>query len=235
MKPKILFCASSMLILLVACGNEPADLPPPAEETDADTVPSVESAPAPADILATEGVNSGRYELETTHASLVWTVSHNGLSKYTARFTDFDVALDLDAADPAASNVTAAINPVSIRTDHPSGPDWDTTLGSDEKWFNAGAFPEISYKSTGIDLTSDNTGTISGELTLLGITKSVPLNVTYNGTRNFPWYGERDVVGFSATASLRRSDFGMLYLLPDIGDDVTIQIEAEFVEAEPTG
>ena len=60
----------------------------------------------------------------------------------------------------------------------------------------------------------------------------MPLSVSFNGVRNFAWYGERDVIGFSATATLKRSDFGMTALLPAIGDEVTIIIEAEFVEVE---
>lgn len=216
--------------LLAACGETA-----PAEPTPRpDTSPAVMASASP-NVLVVEEVSTGNYALEKTHASLIWTVSHNGLSKYTSRFTDFDVELSLNAANPASSSVLATINPLSVRTDHPSGEDWDTTLGADEKWFNGAAFPEISYTSKSIELTGRNTGTVTGELSLLGISQIVPLDVTFNNVRNFPWYGERDVIGFSATASLKRSDFGMLALLPDIGDDVSISIEVELVEAEQSG
>lgn len=216
---------------LVGCGSPASqDVPEPAPVLTSE--PQANVAPTTADTLADLGVNAGTYALDKGHASLVWTVSHNGLSKYTARFTDFDATIELDTETPAASRLTASINPLSVRTDHPSGPDWDTTLATDAKWFNADAFPEITYTSTGIRDFDHMSAVIDGELSLLGVTRPVALNVTMNGVRNFPWFGERDVIGFSATATLTRSDFGMLSLLPDIGDDVSIQLEVEFVQAE---
>ena len=211
------------MTVLFACGDtsETPVAPPAApDSTSAST------------LLVDDEVDAGIYNLEKTHASLIWTVSHNGLSKYTARFTEFDTIIDLVPDDPAASTVTAVINPSSVRTDHPSGEDWDTTLGQDEKWFNGVAFPEITFSSTGIDLTGDRTAIVTGELSLLGITQSVPLEVTYNGMRNFARYGDLDVIGFSATANLKRSDFGMTALLPAIGDEVEVTIEIELIQAE---
>ena len=215
--------------MLAACSGAEQSVD---QETPTQPQTTVTEAVTPQSILEREGVNSGTYNLEKTHASLIWKVSHNGLSNYTARFTDFDAQIMLDAGAPAAASLTARINPLSVRTDHPSGPDWDQTLRSDEKWFNAENFSEITYRSTGIDMTGDKTGIVNGELTLLGITQQVPLSVSFNGVRNFAWYGERDVIGFSATATLKRSDFGITALLPAIGDEVTIIIEAEFLGAE---
>ena len=222
--------ASLARACLVACGAETADTPaaPTAQAPEATT--QAASSPLPNPLLAE--VSSANYVLDPGHASLVWKVSHNGLSNYTARFTEFSANLDFNAADPAASRLVATINPLSVRTDHPSGPDWDTTLRTDEKFFNANAFPEITYTSSGITLTGEDTGIIIGELSLLGVTAQVPLNVTFNGVRNFAWFGERDVIGFSGTASLKRSDFGMSALLPNIGDEISITLEAEFIESE---
>lgn len=212
-------------ILLAACGAETASEPMPV-------------APPPAPV-ATPSINplladvaSAVYTVEPTHASVVWSVSHNGLSNYTARFTDFSAELAFNSEAPASSTLSATINPLSVRTDHPEGPDWDTTLGTDEKWFNAGAFPVITYTSTDVTLTGDTTGIVHGDLTFLGVTKQVPLTVTFNGVRNFAWYGERDVIGFSATANFNRSDFGLTALLPGIGDEITLTIETEFLQAE---
>jgi len=219
---------ATAVALVAACGAEPASetTPPPTEETP---------APAPAAVETVSPlleVSSAAYAIEPTHASVVWSVSHNGLSNYTARFMDFSAALIFNAEDPTLSTLTASINPLSVRTDHPEGPDWDTTLGTDEKWFNATAFPAITYASTGVTLTGETTGIVQGDLTFLGVTKQVPLSVTFNGLRNFAWFGERDVIGFSATATLKRSDFGMTALLPGIGDEVTLTIETEFLQAE---
>ncbi|MEL7129851.1 MAG: YceI family protein [Pseudomonadota bacterium] len=175
--------------------------------------------------------NSGTYELEKSHAFLTWRVSHNGLSKYTARFTDFDATIAFDPENPVASSVTATVNPMSIETNHPTNENWNTTLATDDKWLNGDEFPEITFQSTGVEQTGEFTGIITGDLTLLGVTKSIQLDATYNGTGNAPWYGTRDLIGFSATGTLKRSDFGMVALLPNIGDEVEIIIEAEFLEA----
>ena len=215
---------------ITACNSEPAPEPTPPPSSEEELASSVPAAPPTAAVLLE--VSSADYAIEPTHASVVWSVSHNGLSSYTARFTDFTAALAFNAEDPAGSTLTASINPLSVRTDHPDGPDWDTTLGTDEKWFNAAAYPAITYASTGVTLTGETTGIVQGDLTFLGITKQVPLSVTFNGVRNFAWYGERDVIGFSATATFKRSDFDLTALLPGIGDEVTLTIETEFLQAE---
>ena len=227
--------ASGVLLCLGACGADTSDSvveTAAVKDVAVETAEQAATTTTPAETLAELGVNAGTYQLDEGHAFLTWTVSHNGLSKYTARFTDFDAAIELDTDNPAASRLTASVNPLSVRTDHPSGPDWDTTLATDAKWFNAEAFPEITYTSTAITGLNGMSGKIEGELSLLGVSYPVDLDMTLNGVRNFPWYGERDVIGFSASATLKRSDFGMLALLPDIGDEVAIELEVEFVQAE---
>ena len=174
--------------------------------------------------------STGTYELEKSHASLTWKVKHNGLSNYTARFTDFDATIEFNPENPVASSVSASINPLSVKTDHPNGDNWDNTLGTDKRWFNGDSFPAITFESTSVEKTGEFTGIISGNLTLLGVTKEVQLDATYNGTGNAPWFGTRDIIGFSARGTLKRSDFGMDALLPNIGDEVEVIIEAEFVE-----
>jgi len=174
--------------------------------------------------------SGGNYQLEKTHAFLTWRVKHNGLSNYTARFTDFDASISFDPENPVQSSVIATINPLSVETDHPTDDGWNNKLATDGKWFDGENFPQIVFKSTSVEQTGEFTGIITGDLTLLGVTKEVKLNATYNGTGNAPWFGTRDLIGFSATGSLKRSDFGMTALLPNIGDEVEIIIEAEFLE-----
>ena len=175
--------------------------------------------------------NSGTYELEKTHAFITWRISHNGLSKYTARFTDFDATIEFDPENPVASSVVASINPLSVETDHPTKREsWNNQIATDGKFLNGDEFPAITFESTRVEQTGEFTGIITGNLTLLGISKEVDLNATYNGTGNAPWFGARDLIGFSATATFNRSDFGMTALLPAIGDEIEVIIEAEFVE-----
>ena len=175
--------------------------------------------------------NSATYELEKTHAFITWRIKHNGLSNYTVRFTDFDATIEFDAENPVESSVTAVINPLSVETDHPTKrEDWNNQIATDRKFLNGEEFPTITFESTSVEQTGEFTGVISGNLTLLGVSKEVQLDATYNGTGNAPWFGARDIIGFSATATFNRSDFGMTALLPNIGDEIEVIIEAEFVE-----
>jgi len=174
---------------------------------------------------------SGAYKLEKTHASLTWRISHNGLSKYTARFTDFDAAIEFNPENPVESTVTATINPLSVETDHPTQREkWNGELATDNRFFNGDEFPEITFESTGVEATGEFTGIVTGNLTMLGVSVPVSLETTYNGTGNAPWFGPKDLIGFSARGTLNRSDFGMTALLPNIGDEVEVIIEAEFLQ-----
>ncbi|MEL6324238.1 MAG: YceI family protein [Pseudomonadota bacterium] len=171
------------------------------------------------------------YELEKSHAFLTWRISHNGLSKYTARFTDFDATIDFNPDNPVTSSVSATINPLSVETDHPTRADsWNAELATDDRFFNGDEFPEITFVSTGIEQTGEFTGIVTGDLTLRGVSLPVSLDVTYNGTGNAPWFGTRDLIGFSARGTFNRSDFGMTALLPNIGDEIEVIIEAEFLQ-----
>lgn len=173
---------------------------------------------------------AGTYTLDKTHASLIWKVSHLGLSDYTARFTDFDAKIDFDPQNPTESKVTAEINPMSIETDYPypEKKDFDTKLITSQDWFNAGEFPEITFTSTAIEQTGENTGTMTGTLDFLGVRKPVTLDVTFNKAMAKQPFSGQPALGFSARGTLMRSEWGMNTYVPNIGDEVEIIIEAEF-------
>ncbi|MEM7617142.1 MAG: YceI family protein [Pseudomonadota bacterium] len=173
---------------------------------------------------------AGTYELDETHASLIWRVSHLGLSQYTARFTDFDAEIIFDPKQPELSKVTAEINPTSIKTDYPypEKKDFDKKLIEGGEWFNSKEFPEIKFVSTDIKRNGDDTGVMTGNLTFLGVTKPVTLDVKFNGAMAKQPFSKKPALGFSATGSLKRSQWGMGTYVPNIGDEVEIIIEAEF-------
>jgi len=103
-----------------------------------------------------EGVATGLYELEKTHAFLTWTVKHNGISGYTVNFTDFDADLAFDAETPANSQLSVSINPLMMNTNYPDAEkkvDWETELATDARFMNAGEFPTITFASTSVDQT----------------------------------------------------------------------------------
>jgi polyisoprenoid-binding protein YceI len=176
---------------------------------------------------------AGEYKLDLSHASIVWKVSHLGLSNYVARFTEFDAAIDYNSTDIEKSQVTASINPMSIQTAYPNAAeeDFDNVLANEKGWFNANNFAAISFVSTSIDMVTEKTAVMKGNLTFLGVTKEVSLDVVFNGAMTKQPFTGKPTMGFSATTSIVRSNFGMNQYVPNIGDNVEIMIEGEFAHS----
>ncbi|WP_084397339.1 YceI family protein [Henriciella aquimarina] len=199
------------------------------------------AAPAVAE-KTLDGVADATYQLDPNHAFLTWTVVHNGLSEYTATFTDFNATLDFNPEEPTASSIEVTIDPMGLETNYPADykeghPDsqfdsWNEALSKDNRFLNGDQFSPITFVSTGSEKTGEYTGTVTGDLTFRGVTKPVTMDVTYNGTANLPWYGERDLVGFNATTTINRSDFGMDALQGMISDEVVIEFSGEFLQNE---
>ncbi|HEY8509524.1 MAG TPA: YceI family protein [Steroidobacteraceae bacterium] len=193
-----------------------------ADEKAANEVPLPSTAPVPA----------GDYRLDKAHATLLFRISHLGFSNYMARFTRFDAQLRFDPRNPTASSVQVTIDPRSIHAD--GAPDGFLGTLAGKEWLDAERYPQISYRSTKVESLGDNKLRISGELTLHGVTKPVTLNATYNGGYASHPFEPKARIGFSATGSLKRSDFGISAGLPlpgstfGVGDTVEIVIEAEF-------
>lgn len=173
---------------------------------------------------------AGIYVSDETHTSVTFKISHMGLSHYTARFAKAEAELNFDPADPTKSSVKASVDPTSIRTDYPypEKKNFDQELATGADWLNAGKFTSITFNSTRIEKTGDTTGKMYGDLTMLGVTKPVALDVTFNGAYAQHPMTKAPAMGFSAHGSLKRSDFGMTNFLPMIGDDVEVMIEIEF-------
>jgi polyisoprenoid-binding protein YceI len=171
----------------------------------------------------TTALKAGQYALDRSHAALVFKIDHLGFSQFIGRFERFDARLDFEAGNPEAASVEAVIDVTSLDV---ANDDFAKTL-MNESWFDAKAYPEARFRSTGIEKTSETKGRMTGELTLKGVTKPVTLDVVFNG-------GDRDllrgayVVGFSAKGSFDRGDFGVDKYGGVVGDRVDIEIEAEF-------
>ena len=182
-----------------------------------------------------DGVASGLYDLEKSHAFLTWTVRHNGISGYTVNFTDFDADLVFDAETPTNSQLSVTINPTALNTNYPDPArkaEWETEIANDARFLNAGEFPTITFVSTAVEQTGEFEGTVTGDLTFLGVTKPVTLDVSYGGVANPPWFGQRDVIGFTATTTLNRSEFGQNSMPGIVSDEVKIEFSGEFLQAE---
>jgi polyisoprenoid-binding protein YceI len=190
---------------------------------------------APAAFAQTANPPAGAYAMDKTHASLLWSMKHQGLSYYQARFTDFDIQLTFDAKDVTKSKVTATVKAASVETDFAktraagNTTDFNKEIATDERFLNGGKFPEAKFVSTKITKTTATTGKMTGDLTFLGVTKPVTFDITYVGDRNDP-RSQKHKVGFQAIGTLKRSEFGMTWGAPSQGDDIRLQIDAEFVQ-----
>jgi polyisoprenoid-binding protein YceI len=191
----------------------------------------VMAAVAPASAQLAVEVPAGTYKIDPTHASLHWRVSHLGLSNYTGRFVRFDATLVIDPAKPEAAKLEATVDPMSIRTDYPFADkkNFDKILAEDPKWFNVSLFDKATFKSTAVKMTGPKTADVTGDLTLLGVTKPVTLKTTFNGGMKEQPFAKKPALGFSAVGTIKRSDFGMTYLVPNVGDDIELILEVEFL------
>jgi polyisoprenoid-binding protein YceI len=191
------------------------------------------AGPALAQSAATQAP-AATYVVDKPHTSIQWKALHQGLAWYVARFTDFDITVDFNPADVSKSKVTATIDPKSVETDFAKTragnrtDDFNAELGNDARYFNAGKFPQITFASTAIAKTGDNTGKMTGNLTFLGVTKPVTLDVTYVGNRNDA-RSQKHKIGFSATGSFKRSDWGMPIGGP-VGDEIRVEIHTELIQ-----
>ena len=166
---------------------------------------------------------AGDYVLDRSHASLVARVSHMGFSRYTLRFTKLDAGFTYDPAAPEKTRITVSVDPTSLDTGSSS---FSKALANGATWLNAGAFPKITFTSTAVTPGIDGVGQVTGDLTFLGVTRPLVLDVHWNGVGPGLFGGTR--TGFSATAHIKRSDFGNKTDLPVVGDDVDFEIEVEF-------
>jgi len=179
--------------------------------------PAAASTPSrnPADLPA------GTYALDKKHASVTAKVMHLGVSLYTMRFDTFDGSFTYDPTHPEAANVRANVDATSLD----AGAGYSRKFA--DQFLDASRFPTVTFVSNKIVPGPDGrTGTMSGDLTLRGVTRPVTFDVTFGGVGKSLIFGT--VTGFSASAKIKRSDFGSNDLRNWVGDDVTITIEAEF-------
>lgn len=171
-------------------------------------------------------VPAGAYVLDARHASLTAKVAHlGGFSNYAMRFDKLSGGFTWDPADPAAAKATIRIDPASVHTGLPT---FDKELAG-PRWFNAAGHPAITFVSTRVDAGEGGRGKITGDLTFLGVTKPVTLDVTFNGVGP-GMMGTGTRLGFSGTGMIKRSDFGLTTSANAAGDEVMLDFEVEFTK-----
>lgn len=171
-------------------------------------------------------VQAGTYKLDPGHGKITWKVNHLGFSTYVGQFINVSADLTLDTANPSASTLTATVPLADVA---PNDDGLKAHLQTPD-FFNTAEFPTATFVATSIvvDREDPTEADVIGDLTLHGVTRPVTLEVQFNQAG--PSMGNTYKVGFDGEATIRRSDFGMSYGLPAIGDAVELHIEGEFVK-----
>jgi polyisoprenoid-binding protein YceI len=171
-------------------------------------------------------VIAGDYKVEPAHTRVQFTVSHMGFSDWYGDFAGASGSLSLDPSKPAASRVEISLPVASVSTTNAT---LDGELKSAD-WFDAARHPTIRFVSTEIVPQGRDRALVRGRLSFHGVTRPVTLAARFNGAGVNP-LSKTYTVGFNATTTIRRSDFGVKTYVPLIGDETEIRISAAFEKA----
>ena len=181
-------------------------------------------------ILATP-VAAAEYEIDSGHTEVRFIWSHAGVSEQSGKWGTVrgKVNFDREAPENISANIKVRSNSAVTGVD-----ELDDHLRS-SSFFKSRDYPEITFVSTGFTPTSDTTGTMTGDLTIVGITKPITLEVTLLHEGEHP-LGKRvkffrgNWLGIKATSALKRSDWGLDFLSPILSDDIRLEIQSEMRE-----
>ncbi len=177
-------------------------------------------------------IQAGAWEVDVTHSSVQFVVSHLTISKVRGEFTDFSGALTFDGKNLKDGSVTFAVKTASISTGNSNR---DDHLRSDD-FFNAEQFSEFKFVSRQVTPGEENKFQLIGELTIRDSTKVVSFDCVFNGLL-VTEHGKR--AGFSAETTINRQDFNVKFNKAletgglVVGNDVKLSLELEFVEKAP--
>lgn len=168
-------------------------------------------------------VQSGTYAIEPGHTQVGFSLLHFGFTYYSGAFSNVSGTLDLDAKTPSASKLSVTIPIASVQTTSDKLTD---ELKSDQ-WFDAAKFPNATFVSNAVKRIGKTDAIVTGNLTLHGVTKPETLKVHFVGAGINPM-DKNYTAGFEATATIKRSDFGVKMYVPYVGDDVKLHIAGAF-------
>jgi polyisoprenoid-binding protein YceI len=175
------------------------------------------------------GYEAATWNIDPVHSEVGFSVRHMMVSKVRGRFTTFSGQL-VTGDDPTASSVTAEIDLKSINTGNDQRDDHIRSAD----FFEVETYPTMTYKSTGIRV-EDGEYILDGDLTLKGVTRSVPLHLELNGFGPDAYGGVR--AGFTATGELNRRDFNVTFSAPMsnggavVADKIALHLEIEAIKA----
>lgn len=169
---------------------------------------------------------AAEYVIDTqgAHASINFKMIHLGMSNLRGRFDKFEGTFTYDEAAPENSSVMVTIDTASVNSNQA---DRDKHLRSAD-FLNVSEHPTATFKSTGIKVTGEKTGVITGDLTLNGITRSIQIQASHIGGGNDPWGGFRQ--GFTGTTKFALADFGINFNLGPAGKEVELILDVEGIK-----
>jgi polyisoprenoid-binding protein YceI len=174
--------------------------------------------------LPLSAVAADSYTVDPNHTFPHFQINHLGFSTMHGRFDKTSGTITLDSAAKTGS-VDISIETASISTGYVKR---DEHLKSPD-FFNAAEFPAITYKSTAMHYKGDTPASVDGNLTISGVTKPVTLTIDAFNCGANPM-NKKEECGAAASAQIKRSDFGVKYGLPNIGDDVKLEFEIEAIK-----
>jgi polyisoprenoid-binding protein YceI len=175
-------------------------------------------------LLPIKSIMAADYTIDPAHTFVSFAINHLGFSTMRGKFDRQSGSLQFDPAAKQAS-VTIEIDASSIDTGHGKR---DAHLQSPD-FLNAVENPTITFKSTGATWNGDKPATLTGDLTILGVSKPVTLTITSMNCGPNP-FSKKETCGFDATASITRTDYGVNYGAPAIGVVLDLQIEVEAIK-----
>lgn len=214
MKLHAIALAAAMAATVFGCAN--------AEDETTATQPAKAATAAPAPTTQGQDNNEFEYEFDTVHTQILFFVDHIGFSKSQGEFLDFDGGFNFTPDNWSNSEVSVSIDTPSLTLNDDK---WDKHVKNPD-FFNVEKFPTMTFNSTKVESTDGKTGKVYGNLTMLGVSKPVVLDVTFNKAAIHP-SSKRYVAGFSGTTTVKRSEFGMKYGVPVIGDEIEVRLEVE--------
>ena len=177
---------------------------------------------------ASASAGATTYTLDPNHTQVQFIWNHYGFTSLTGQFGKIDGTLEFDASDPTKASVSATIGLGSVDSNSRK---LDEKLVSSD-YFDVANFPSATFKSTRVEkgATPDRLK-VTGDLTLHGVTKPVTLDVTVTKVGDHPMR-KAPAAGFDATATIKRSDFGITNYLPMAADEIKLHVVAEAVESK---
>ena len=170
------------------------------------------------------------YKIDATHTDVIASWNHLGFSTPAAHFGQVDGAITYDPANVAASSVQVTL-PLSGMESHV--PAFNNHLRSPDL-FDAEKYPTITFRSTSVASAGENRLAVTGDLTIKGVTRQVVLDVVLNKVGEHPMR-KVPTIGFNATTTIKRSDYGISYAVPAVSDEVKISITTEALAPKPAG